>query len=256
MTAEMAYYGAKDVALLLPLFRDQIRVIKEKKLEVCAQDEFDVIPAVAEMEIEGICLATGTLNQIIQYWLRRLDEVEAEILHVYDTLIKKQGKTSELLFPEMSAIFNLKSNAAKLAALRELDIDLDNIKRDSLKEAAKNTKLSDAQRKLAKLLAEHSNIFKMTSTYGNNMLAKINPTTGMWHPDFFQMGSGEAESRNSGKESNDTTATGRMSSDAQQFPKPQARFDIVTDTEEHDRVMAELGTQINQIKAAALAAAA
>jgi DNA polymerase I-like protein with 3'-5' exonuclease and polymerase domains len=250
MTAEMAYYAGKDIVLLFPLFREQIKLLKHWKMEGVASDEFEAIPAVCEMEIKGVNLAVPMIKQIIAYWLRRDREVGADILKIYDTEIKKKGLASELLFPEMDVVFNLKSNAAKLKALREMDINLEDIKRDSLKLVAKNEKIPEAQRKIAKLMAEYSNIVKRTSTYGQNMLDRINEFTKLWHPEFHQMGSGEMENRRS--DSGDTTATGRMSSDAQQFPRPQQLFDVVSvDSEEFQLVSGELADAILAAKATA-----
>ena len=258
LTAKMGYYAARDIPLLFPLFREEVILLKKWKMQLCAQDEFDVIPAVCEMEIGGVCLDQPTLKQIIDYWIRREKQVSDKILKLYDSEIKKKGKTSDFLFPEMAEALNLKSNTAKLEALRNLDLDLENIKRDALKNIGKgfierkvghntvkiSVDFTPEQRELAKLLAEYSNIVKMTSTYGQNMLDKINKSTGLWHPGFFQMGSGEMEGRKSNGEGGDTTATGRMSGDAQQFPKPETRYEALFDPDEIERVKKQFANQI------------
>ena len=68
-----------------------------------------------------------------------------------------------------------------------------------------------------------------------SMRGKINEFTGMWHPRFAQMGSGEMEAA-SGRENTTTTATGRYVSDAQQFPRKADRFALEKDKAQIARV--------------------
>jgi hypothetical protein len=250
MSREMAYYSARDIVLMFPLMRDQIAGLKKYQLNTVAQDEFDVIYPTAEMEIEGVTLSLPIMRQIIEYWEQHEIDVSNEIFKIFAEQKKDQGDLAETLIPELSYVFNLTSNAAKLAALKEIDIDLDNIKRESLKEVSKNEKdFTPGQRKLCKLLAEFSNITKMKTTYGQNMVDKINPYTKRWHPRFKQLGSGEEEGRKSGAEDKSTIATGRFSSDAQQFPKPKELFAPVRRPEEVRQVMSVFADQISAIQA-------
>ena len=250
MTREMAYYSARDIVLMFPLMRDQARMLKHWQLTTVAQDEFDVIYPTAEMEIEGVTLSLPIMRQIIEYWEQHEIDVANEIFNVFGEEKREQGDLAETLIPELTYVFNLKSNADKLSALREIDIDLDNIKRESLKEVSKNEKdFSPRQRKLAKLLAEFSNVTKMTTTYGKNMVDRINPNTNRWHPRFKQLGSGEEEGRKSGGEDKSTIATGRFSSDAQQFPKPKELFAPVRKPDEINHVMAVFADKIAAMKA-------
>jgi hypothetical protein len=79
------------------------------------------------------------------------------------------------------------------------------------------------------------------------MLQKINPFTGMWHPRFAQMGSGEMEAA-SGRDNTTTTATGRYVSDAQQFPRKAERYAREKDFALVARVRNHFAAQIAQLK--------
>jgi hypothetical protein len=78
---------------------------------------------------------------------------------------------------------------------------------------------------------------------------KINPNPTRWHPRFKQLGSGEEEGRKSGGEDKSTIATGRFSSDAQQFPKPKELFAPVRKPDEINHVMAVFADKIAAMKA-------
>jgi hypothetical protein len=253
LTREMGYYAARDITLLFPLLREQMMELKHWQLNRVAQVEFDIIAATAEMEIEGVDLSLTVMRQIIEYWTQREKDLAEEFFAIFNEERKKTGKAPESLVAGLDAVFNLKSNAAKLAALRELDIDLDNLKRDTLKEASKDKDITPAQRRLLLISAEISNVFKMTTTYGKNMVDKISAVTGRWHPRFKQLGSGEEEGRRSGSEDKSTIATGRFSSDAQQFPKPKELFVPVKAAKEVAHVTTHFATEIAAIKAAAAA---
>ena len=263
LTRDMGYYSARDIVLMFPLMRDQAKMLKHFQLTTVAQDEFDVIYPTAEMEIEGVTLSMQVMRQIIEYWEQHEVDVANEIFQVLGELKREQGDLSEALIPELTHVFNLQSTRDKLAALREIDIDLDNIKRESLKGVSKGfiekktgnktvkvkMDFTPKQRKLATLMAGFSGITKNTTTYGKNMVDKINAFTKRWHPRFKQFGSGEEEGRKSGGEDKSTIATGRFSSDAQQFPKPKELFAPVRKPDEINHVMAVFAEKIAALKA-------
>lgn len=252
LTRKAGYYSARDIVLLFPVMREQVVKIKQHKLQATLQDEFDVIYPTAEMEIEGLNLSLPIMRQIIEYWNQREIDLSEEIFTLMGQEMAHKGNITDKLIPEISEIFNLQSNAAKLKALRAIDIDLDNIKRDSLKDASKDESFSPRQRLIAKQLAEFSSVTKMKTTYGANMVEKINPHTHRWHPRIRQLGSGEEEGRSEDKS---TIATGRFSSDAQQFPKTKELFAPVLNAEEIKHVMAQYGDVIAALQQKAQAAA-
>ena len=226
MDREMIYYAARDITLMFPVMRSQTAELKEKSLLVTAGLEFSCIPCTAEMELGGVFLNTEKMELLIRYWLEKQEEMESEILAVYSKEVQAQGLGQNFLFSGLSEVFDINSGAKKLEALRMLGFELDDVKRATL---------MAINHPIAKLLGEYSNVTKWTSTYGENMRGKINEFTGMWHPRFAQMGSGEAEAT-SGRDSTITTATGRYVSDAQQFPNKADRFALEKDKDQISRV--------------------
>lgn len=214
MSRPMVYYAARDIPLMFPIFREQLKDLKFHKLESTAQLEFDCIPCTAEMELGGVYLKEAPLDLLIKYWQKRQEDMGEQILAMYSEELKNKGISSVGMIPDLDEAFDLGSASQKLVALRKLGFELDDTKRETLMEL---------DHPLAKLLGEYSNVTKMTSTYGDNMKEKINPFTGMWHPRFAQMGSGETEAA-SGRDNTTTTATGRYVSDAQQFPRKTERY--------------------------------
>jgi DNA polymerase I-like protein with 3'-5' exonuclease and polymerase domains len=210
MSREMIQYAARDIPLLFPVYREQVKEIARHKLGKIVQLEFDVIPCTAEMELGGVYLDTDKLALLIKYWVDRQDKLGTKIIDEYNLRRKKIGKPN-FIIPELDEVFDLGSNKDKLEALKKIGITLDDVKRATL------LSVDDT---IARDMGEYSGITKMTSTYGDNLLRKINETTGRWHPRFAQMGqgAGEGDSSDSGEEK-ETTATGRYVSDAQQFPR-------------------------------------
>jgi hypothetical protein len=254
LSHEMGYYAARDIALLFPLMREQLTELKHWQLQRVAQVEFDIIPATSEMELQGVDLSLPVMRQIIEYWSQRERELAEEFFKIYHEERKRTGNAPVGIMADLDMGFNLKSNAAKLQAMRELDIDLDDIRRDTLKEASKDKDITPEQRRLLLISAEISNVFKMTTTYGKNMVDKVSPVTGRWHPRFKQLGSGEEEGRKSGGDDKSTIATGRFSSDAQQFPKPKELFAPVMNPKELQHVLLHFATEIAAAKATVTAA--
>jgi DNA polymerase I len=206
MTREMVKYAARDIPLLFSVFRGQIEQLKKHDLIKVAQLEFDNIPVAAEMEVEGFYLDEVKLKWLITYWERRKEEMEEDILTKFNKRRKEMGQIAYII-PDWPEVFDLASNKGKRDALKKIGVSLDDVKRDTLLASGDE---------IAVLLAEYSHALKMTSTYGENMVKKINKFTGRCHPHFYQMGQGSGED---GRDTKETTATGRWAGDAQQYPR-------------------------------------
>jgi hypothetical protein len=157
---------------------------------------------------------------------------------LYHEELGKLGKNTNFLFGDIKDSFDVKSNKDKLEILEELGYQLENVQRATLKEV---------DYKLAQMLGELSGITKMTSTYGPNMLERVNKYSGLWHPSFYQIGAGDSESR-AGGDGKGTVATGRYSSDAQQFPRPRELYTPFADSTEYQTVRKEFEVKIKALK--------
>lgn len=229
-TKRMVEYAVRDIVLMPPIMEDQLKELKKWHMEVVAQDEFNLIPVTGSMELFGVPFSPKTLRLALLYYAHRQQELELEILEKYDSAMIEAGKEHNSLLSELKFGFDLNSPTQKLAALRELGFTLDNVRRDTLEEI---------DHPIAVLLAEYSNVMKINSTYGENMIKRINPETKRLQVEFHQLGSGD---RDTGKKG--TIATGRYSSDFQQLPKAANRYDEVCDTTELQQVTELFAGQI------------
>lgn len=233
-TKEMVYYAVRDVVLLPPIMDDQLIQLKKLDMEVVANDEFNLIPVTGSMELGGVPFSEKTLRLALLYWQHRQDELEKEILKIYDTRISSKGSHMGFLLPDMKFEFDVNSPTQKLEALRELGFEIDDVKRDTL------DTIDDP---IADLLGKYSEALKINSTYGENLIQRVNPDTHRLQVEFNQLGHGDIESK-AGKAT--TIATGRYSSDFQQLPKAMNRYDLVTNSE-LEQVQAMFHKKIDQL---------
>ena len=166
MTRQMVKYAARDIALLFPVYHGQVKELEEYDMFFVAQLEFDNIPVTVEMETSGIHFNQDKLKWIVAYWTRLQDAMEMEILKQYTDVRKAKGQVA-FIVPEWLDVFDLQSNKEKLEALRNIGVTLGS-------NDVKRATLLETNDPIAKLLAEYSHVLKMTSTYGDNLLKKIN----------------------------------------------------------------------------------
>lgn len=233
-TKKMVDYAVRDIVLMPPIMEDQMADLKRLKMEAVAQDEFDLVPVTGSMELFGVPFSHKTLRLALKYYSYRQEQLELQILAAYDTSMVAAGNVNHTLIPELKAFsFDLNSPTKKLAALRALGFELDNVQRDTLEEI---------DHPVAALLAEYSAVVKINSTYGMNLIERINPETKRLQVEFHQLGSGDRESGKKG-----TIATGRYSSDFQQLPKAANRYDEVRDNTELQQVGILFEAQIQDL---------
>ncbi len=235
-TKEMVYYAVRDVILLPPIMEDQIAQLKSYDMWVVANDEFNLIPVTGSMELGGVPFSEKTLRLALLYWQKRQTELESKILVMYDKRMNDKGAQHGFLLPDMKFEFDVNSPTQKLAALRELGHQIDDVRRDTLDSITDDP--------IAELLGDYSEALKINSTYGENMIQRVNPDTHRLQVEFNQLGHGDIESK-AGKAT--TIATGRYSSDFQQLPRPRTIYEEVTGPE-LERVQALFQTKINELE--------
>ena len=171
-------YAARDAAVLLPLREKLIERLKSDSLIKCATLEFDCIMTVADMELTGFYMHKDR-------WLEQLAIVEkkrtqlAEELQVVLAVESSQGT----LFggPERDDI-NLDSHQQLTQALERLGIPVP--------DSTRNWKLQPLalEYPIIGTLLEYRTVQKALTSYGQNMIDMINPTTHRLHADFRQIG--------------------------------------------------------------------
>lgn len=211
------YYAAKDVFLLFDIYEGQKKLAsKYTDMWNRIQLEFCCISATADAELTGFDVSEPIIKTVIEYYQKKADKITDRVGALYKGAKVNKEKRVYIIEGEEEG-FDLDSNSQKLKALNAMGFNISDVKRETLKEL--NTEITD-------LLAEYTECTKVISTYGQNILDKRSLSDGRVHPEFNQLGSGDIEARKGGGKST-TIDTGRYSSDAQQFPRPQHILDPI-----------------------------
>lgn len=193
--AQLAY-AAADAAILIPLYREMRERLERADLLVTAEIEFDCVRPVTALELNGVGLDVGCWRALIASQQQAHDEVEALLQAELGAAANQPN-----LFGTPEPI-NLDSPTQVRDALARLGIELEDTREWRLQ------RMVDDHPIMARLL-EHRHLSHNLSTYGENILAMINPVTGRLHPDYRQIG----------------TPTGRLTSGSpglQQIPHTEA----------------------------------
>lgn len=205
------YYAARDVLLLFHIRTGQMAQIKKypgmwERLQI----EFCAIDGTADAELTGFDLDEARIGNIIEYYKNKASNIRTQVIALFNDYLAAHHLRRNFVLPDSLEEFDLDSAGQKLAALRKMGMEIVDVKRETLQEL--DTEITN-------LLGEYSKCTKIISTYGEGLLAKKSKTTGRLHPEFNQLGSGDLERKKGAKAT--TIDTGRWSSDAQQFPRPE-----------------------------------
>src|SRR5438067_4542745 len=170
-------YAARDAAVLLPLRERLIEKIKSNDLIDCAKLEFECVMPVVDLELTGFYMDKTR-------WLEQLAIVEkrrAELANELQEMLG-EGAAQASLFGPPRANINLDSQQQVTEALTRLGIPMP--------DSTRNWKLQPlaAQYPVVAKLLEYRTMQEALTSYGENMVQFINPTTGRLHADFRQIG--------------------------------------------------------------------
>jgi DNA polymerase I-like protein with 3'-5' exonuclease and polymerase domains len=171
-------YAARDAAVLVPLREKLIERLRSDSLIDCARLEFDCVMTVADMELAGFYMHKDR-------WLEQLAIVEKRRAVLADELqnVLAEESSQGTLFggPQRDEI-NLDSSQQLTQALERLGIPVP--------DSTRNWKLQPlaAEYPVIATLLEYRTVQKALTSYGQNMIELINPTTGRLHADFRQIG--------------------------------------------------------------------
>src|SRR2546426_4810982 len=143
----------------------------------CAQLEFECVVPVANIELAGFYMRKDR-------WLEQLSIVEKRRAELADDLQEILGKDAAQgsLFGPARANINLDSHQQLTEALNRMGIPVP--------DSTRNWKLQPlaAQYPVIATLLEYRTVQKALTSYGQNMIDLINPTTHRLHADFRQIG--------------------------------------------------------------------
>jgi DNA polymerase I-like protein with 3'-5' exonuclease and polymerase domains len=171
-------YAARDAAVMIPLREKLIERIRADSLIECAQLEFECVMTVADMELTGFYMHKDR-------WLEQLAIVEkrrAELADELQDVLAEESNQGTLFGGPQRDEINLDSHQQLTQALERLGIPVP--------DSTRNWKLQPlaAEYPVVATLLEYRTVQKALTSYGQNMIELINPTTGRLHADFRQIG--------------------------------------------------------------------
>jgi DNA polymerase I-like protein with 3'-5' exonuclease and polymerase domains len=202
LTFKQIEYGSLDVKYLHDIKKQQEAKLSKYKLQYCANLEFEVVKALADIELNGMYLNT-------EKWLKLAEKYEDDLIKYEDALdellltdpiLKNYYKSNGVinLFGEQERQLNINysspSQVQKL--INYTGIELENTSNQALIANVNKHPL------FGKLI-DYRTSAKRVSTYGKSFLKYINNNTGRVHTNFWQI-----------------LATGRISSGSEQMNAP------------------------------------
>ena len=171
-------YAARDAAVLLPLREKLIERLKSDSLIKCATLEFDCVMSVVDMELTGFYMHKDR-------WLEQLAIVEkrrGELAEELQNVLAEESNQGTLFGGPQRDEINLDSHQQLTQALERLGIPVP--------DSTRNWKLQPlaAEYPVIATLLEYRTVQKALTSYGQNMIELVNPTTGRLHADFRQIG--------------------------------------------------------------------
>ena len=171
-------YAARDAAILLPLREKLIERLRSDSLVNVAQLEFECVSTVADIELAGFYMHKDR-------WLEQLSSVEkrrAELAEQLQEVLAEESNQGTLFGGPQRDDINLDSHQQLTTALNRLGIPVP--------DSTRNWKLQPLalEYPIIGTLLEYRTVQKALTSYGQNMIDLINPTTGRLHADFRQIG--------------------------------------------------------------------
>lgn len=173
LTRKQIQYAAHDAMCLFGIVKQQSKVITGQRLNRVCKLEFDFIPHLADMELNGVLLDQDKWRMIIKQTTIELKELVKEI-----TPLLSQGISQQGLFgvPQI----NLASTAKLLICLNKLGLELENTSVASLT-------MVEHKHSVVTSLLKYRQLEKLLSSFGESILEKIHPETGRLHSRYNQM---------------------------------------------------------------------
>ncbi|HYU97969.1 MAG TPA: DNA polymerase [Pyrinomonadaceae bacterium] len=171
-------YAARDAAVLLPLREKLIERLKADSLIDCARLEFDCVMTVADMELTGFYMHKDR-------WLEQLAIVEkrrTQLAEELQSVLAEESSQGTLFGGPQRDDINLDSHQQLTQALERLGVPVP--------DSTRNWKLQPLalEYPIIATLLEYRTVQKALTSYGQNMIELINPTTHRLHADFRQIG--------------------------------------------------------------------
>ncbi len=195
VTEAQLKYSALDTLAMFPIFKAQLKNLKQEDLVKVAKLEFASTRVVAEMELRGIRIDVPRWKEVIEHLKKKRDTYAKEF---QEAIRPYYNRRSHDLFGNSVDAMNVNSQVQLMDLFNNrLNLDIPSTG-DGI--------LQTVDHPIVKILQNYRKYEKLISAFGDSLLEQVNPVTDRLHPDFNQMG----------------TATGRFSCrnpNLQQIPR-------------------------------------
>lgn len=175
LTKVKLHYAAVDAAILLDLYPILLNKLKQAKLLKIARLEFQCMPVVAQMELNGMLFD-------LSRWQILGAKLEAEKTDALNQLKQLHITSSQIsLLPELTDAVNPNSPQQVLAALQAIGIKINSTNQSKLVSLA-------AQYPIIQALLDYRRLSKIIGTFTDKLPQHIHPKTGRIHPNYYQLG--------------------------------------------------------------------
>ncbi len=175
LTKVQLHYAAVDAAILLDLYPILLKKLKQAKLLKIARLEFQCMPVVAQMELNGMLFD-------LSRWQILGAKLEAEKTDALSQLKQLRIASSQMsLLPELTDAVNPNSPQQVLAALQAIGIKINSTNQSKLVSLA-------AQYPIIQALLDYRRLSKIIGTFTEKLPQHIHPKTGRIHPNYYQLG--------------------------------------------------------------------
>ena len=220
LTEAQIEYMCKDVQYLLEVREKQLELISTRKLGKVIALEFEIIPAVIELELGGLSLDVPMWFEMVEYFTKSIAETEQTIKDIVgrDYILQVPAvKKGEPITKEISCEdINLGSSQQMTALFNNrFNVDVQAINEKVL--TAYLEKHVDEESEGITVIHHLLRKKKYSKRLTYNYQDYVHPLTGKIHPNFHQVSTFN-------NDKNEGTVTGRLSCsnpNVQQVPRPE-----------------------------------
>jgi DNA polymerase I len=175
LTEDQIKYAVNDVEVLEGIFEKQKLELFKAALIPTARLEFSIIPAVIEIELQGISLDTGKLEKLKEKLTKERTELHKTLSEMAE---QHREPTEGELFENVKEI-NFNSPKQVKAILAKMGHNVESTGIETLEKLDSD---------FARAMVKHRKTSKLLSSFVEPLPKHINQKTGRIHPEFPQMG--------------------------------------------------------------------
>ncbi len=198
-------YIRQDIEVPYQIYERQQEAIAQHDLARVVSLEQQVLPAIATMELRGVCIDVEHWRSILEARHQQKAELERQIKQLLGEALARRQPAQETLFGEVTLpVVNLRSSDQLIQALHALDVHVTSASKEGLQEVAQHHAVIPR-------LVEWKALEKFETSFGENLLSYVT-AEGRIHATFDQLGA----------------ASGRVicrEPNLQQIPKPTEKND-------------------------------